>query len=345
MARAKERGHGMDQRTLRLLEFHKVKEVLAGFTTFSAGRELALALLPTANPIWVEEGQAETAEALQMLDDGIEPPFGGLHDIRPSLRQAAIGSALEAIQLLQIADTAASAYRLARLIRQHAVRDGVLSDVAAPVESNEKLEREIRRCVAEDGSIKDQASSKLAQFRRRMRTLQSRIHDRLQSILREAAGRNFLQEALVTVRDGRYVIPVKQEYRHAVAGVLHDQSASGATLFIEPAAIAEMNNDLRRVETEEQREVERILRALTGEVADQQFSLAGALDAAARLDLAFAKARLALAWDCVRPRVNRKGWLNILEGRHPLLPGDVVPINVWLGREFTTLVVTGPNTD
>lgn len=334
----------MDQRTLRLLEFHKIQEKLAEYTTFSGGRELALTLLPSANPIWVEEGQAETAEALKMLDGGMSPPFGGLTDIRPHLQQAALGAVLDAVQLLQVADTAANAFRLARYIRQHVIKDGILADIAAPAISHDRLEREIRRCIAEDGTIKDNASEELAQLRKKIRTLQSRIRDRLQSIVREAAGRNVLQESLVTLRDGRYVIPVKQEHRHAVAGVLHDQSASGATLFIEPAAIVEMNNELRRIQTEEMREIERILRKLTEEVRSHQHSLATSVEICARLDLAFAKAHLALAWDCVRPEINRDGWLNIREGRHPLLGGEVVPINVWLGRDFRALVVTGPNT-
>lgn len=334
----------MDQRTLRLLEFHKIQEKLAEYTTFSGGRELALALLPSANPIWVEEGQAETAEALHMLDGGMSPPFGGLTDIRPHLQQAALGAILDEIQLLQVADTAANAYRLARYIRQHAPKDGILADIAGPVTSHDGLEREIRRCIAQDGTVKDNASPELESLRRKIRTLQARIRERLQSIVREAAGRNVLQESLVTVRDGRYVIPVKQEHRHAVAGVLHDQSASGATLFIEPAAIVEMNNELRRIESEEKREIERILRKLTEEIRSHQHSLATAVEICSRLDLAFAKAQLAVAWNCVRPEINREGWLNIREGRHPLLTGEVVPINVWLGRDFRALVITGPNT-
>lgn len=335
----------MDERTLHVLEFDKVIAALAAETAFSGGRALAEALVPTANPIWIEEGQSETAEAVAILEAGEAPPLGGLSDIRPYVDRAFRQATLQPQELLDIADTVAGAQRLARFVRQKASPEGVLADVAAGIGDHRALEAEIRRCIGEEGQVRDQASPKLARLRAEIRALQGRIRSRIESIMREADAKRYLQDAIVTVRNGRYVLPVRQEYRSGVPGIVHDQSSSGATLFIEPLAVVELGNELRNLEAQEAEEVERILAELSGKVAAQADALSRTVHAAARLDFAFAKARLALRWRCVRPVLTKERWLHIKGGRHPLLPPEtVVPIDIWLGREKPALVITGPNT-
>lgn len=335
----------MEERTLRILEFDRVRNALAEQATFSGGKELAKTLLPTENPIWIEESQTETAEAYAVLVDGEEPPFGGLRDIRPYLQRAQMRSILQPQELLDIAFTVAGARRLAAFIRQKSEPDGVLQDIAIGISPHKEIEQEIARCISTEGQVRDQASPALKRARSGIRGLQGRIRTKIESVMREADGRRHLQEAIVTVRSGRYVLPVKQEYRSGVPGIVHDQSSSGATLFIEPIAVVEMGNDLRRLVADEEAEIERILTELTEAVHTESVSIRHTVHAAARLDFAFAKARLAMRWDCVRPQLSKERWIHIQTGRHPLLPAEsVVPIDVWLGKEAPALVITGPNT-
>lgn len=335
----------MDERTLRILEFDKVISALAAETTFSGGRELAETLRPTTNPIWIEEGQSESAEAVTILEEGEAPPFGGLRDIRPYVAKAQRRGVLGPQELTDIADTISGAWRLASFMRKKARPEGVLADIAAAIQSHRTLEQEIGRCISPEGQVRDGASATLARLRAEIRTLQGRIRSRIESIMREADSKRYLQDAIVTVRSGRYVLPVRQEYRSGVPGIVHDQSASGATLFIEPMALVEMGNDLRTMEAQEEEEVERILTQLTAQVAAEGDALNQTVHAAARLDFAFAKARLAMRWGCVRPEISGERWLDIRRGRHPLLdPATVVPIDIWLGREAPALIITGPNT-
>lgn len=334
----------MDERTLRVLEFDKIRTALASQTTFAGGRELAETCAPSNNPIWIEEGLDETQEAVELIEEAGSPPMGGLRDIRPWLRQAQVGAVFQPQQLLDVAYTAGGARRLAEFVQKHAKPEGLLSDVASGIGAHADLEQAILRCIGEDAAVRDHASTKLAGLRSRIRTLQARIRERLESVMRDAAARKLLQEALITLRGGRYVIPVKQEHKSSVPGLVHDQSSSGATVFVEPMPVVQLNNDLRQAESEESEEVERILRELTAQVAAKAVALRRSVHGASRLDFAFAKARLAAKWDCVRPKLNRQGWIDLRQARHPLVGDGVVPIDLWLGREFHTVVITGPNT-
>ncbi|MGI6541908.1 MAG: endonuclease MutS2 [Limnochordia bacterium] len=348
----------MDERTLRVLEFHKIRERLAELCTCSLGRDLTGHHVPVNDIRTIKEWQQETSEAVNLLEACGNVPFGGLHDVRSALERARLGSMLDAEQFLEIVDTLRATRRLRAFLLEHREQavapfvsararepvESLLADRALSMSTFPHLEAEINRCIGPDGEVADAASPTLARLRVQIRTLRSRVREKLEAILRAAAAKNQVQENLVTMRNGRFVIPVKQEHRGAVPGIVHDQSGSGMTLFIEPMAVVELNNQLREVELDEAEEVERILRELTNLVAEDASLIRHTVSIAGEMDFIFARARLALEYDGVEPELNTEGWINIKQGRHPLLKGKAVPINVWLGKDFYSLVITGPNT-
>jgi len=334
----------IDDRTLRALEFDKVRALLVDQASCSLGRGLAEGLIPSDDIGTARRWQAETTEARAILAGRGEVPLGGLHDIRPQLHQAEIGSVLTPPDFLVVADTIRALRRMKRFFADDRVAAPVLAELASSLGTFDQLDSEIRRVVTEQGEVADDASSELARIRRTRRNLQARIRDRLETIIRSPEFSRFLQDPIITIRGERYVVPVKQEYRGQFNGVIHDQSSSGATLFIEPMVVVELNNDLRQVELKERDEVRRILRRLTAALAGEAEALGSSLEIIARLDFAFAKGKLSLTMDGTEPFLNATGRLEIIGGRHPLLRGDVVPIDVPLGKAFDTMVITGPNT-
>ncbi len=332
----------MDERTLRTLEFAKIKEMLAERTATSLGKEVVESLTPATDFLEVQHRQAETTEAQRLYLGGHAIPLGGLHDIRAHVQRAVRGGMLEPGDLLDVADTAASSRRLKRFLEEQEDLP-ILTALSRMLGTFNHLEAEIRRAVDEHGEVRDDASPALAEIRRSMRTLQNRMKDRLESFVRGPAAK-YLQDPIVTIRDNRFVVPVKIEYRAQVPGIVHDQSSSGSTLFIEPLAIVEMNNDLRELALKEREEVARILTRLSALVADEADALTDTLQAVAQIDFASAKGKLSLDLNCVEPELVREPLLEIRKGRHPLLKGNVVPIDVHIGLTFDTLVITGPNT-
>jgi DNA mismatch repair protein MutS2 len=334
----------MDAKSLETLEFPKIRTRLAGLAVFAVGRELAEALQPEAQPLVVAAAQAETAEALALLwrEGGV--PWGGIHDLRPALRRATIGAPLEIEELLAVADTLRGAARLRRFLEERADRFPRQAGLAASLPALPELLAELNRCLTDHAEVADHASPVLTKVRSRGRTLQNRLRERLDSLVTSPEVVRYLQEPLVTLRNDRYVIPVRREYKSMVPGVVHDQSASGATLFVEPLAVVELNNQLRQVTAAEQEEVRRILAELTERVAAAAPDLGAAMEALGRLDFLLAKGKLAREMDATAPRLNRDGRLHLRQARHPLLAGAVVPIDVTLGEDFATLVITGPNT-
>ena len=291
----------MDERAITILEFDKIREALADETSFSGGRALAETLMPTTNPIWIAEGQDETSEAVRLLETGEPAPFGGIRDIRPYCGPGGTRRPAAAPRTFGDRGHRFGVRRLAGYIRSKCDAESVLADLGAGLGSHQALEDEIRRCIGTEAQVKDEASPALAKLRAQMRTTQSRIRNKLESVLREADARGYLQEPIITVRSGRYVLPVRQEHRLHVRGIVHDQSSSGATLFVEPVAVVELGNELRRLAAEEEEEIERILTRLTEKVAAEADALYRSVHAAARIDLAFAKGRLSLRLGCVRP--------------------------------------------
>lgn len=348
----------MDDRALRVLEFDKVLERLAEHCTSSLGRDLAVSLRPTDDLRTIREWQQETSEAVNLLEACGAVPMGGLHDIRPLVDRARLGGSLLPEQLLAIGDTLRATRRLRSFLLEHQEqaiapfytakpqeqRESLLADRALGMSVFQPLEREIERCISPEGEVLDAASPELMRLRQQIRTIQGRVREKLESVLRSAAAQKIVQESLITLRNGRYVIPVKQEHRSAFAGIVHDQSGSGATLFIEPMVVVELNNQLREVESAERTEIERILQELSAAVAAEGTPMRHTVAIAGEMDFIFARARLSLEQHAVEPELNTDGWLSIRAGKHPLLTGKVVPVDVWLGRDFRALVVTGPNT-
>jgi DNA mismatch repair protein MutS2 len=333
----------MDEKTLRTLEFAKIRDILSDRAATVLGKELCTDLTPSAEFLEVQHRQAQTSEARRLYMGGRSIPLGGIHDLRASVQRALRGGMLEPHELLDVADTAASGRRLKRFLQENQDEAPILAAIANMIGAFSTLETEIRRAITEHAEVSDDASPALAQIRRAQRTIQNRIKERMDSYVR-GPGVKYLQDPIVTIRDDRYVIPVKIEYRGQVPGIVHDQSGSGSTLFIEPMAVVEMNNELKELALKERAEVARILARLSALVGQEGDSLADSLRAFAQIDFASAKGKLSLELDCVEPELERAPMLEIRRGRHPLLKGNVVPMDVNLGVNFDTLVITGPNT-
>lgn len=331
----------MNEKSLRVLEWPKVRELVAERASFSLSREIISTLSPKTKLSEVMQELSLTTDGVRLLWKHGEAPFGGASDIRKIVERARLGGVLDPDQFLPIGDFL---YCTAQLDKYLKDEEGPLVKLSHALVTLPQLKAEIERCVDREGYVKDSASPELARIRTKMRTLANRIRERLDSMVHSSAMQKILQDPIITVRNGRYVVPVKAEYRGKFQGIVHDQSGSGATLFMEPAFAVELNNDLNVAEQEEQAEVHRILKRLTAMVAEDSGVLLSNLRIVTELDCVFAKARFSRAIDGVEPQMNDQGRINIKQGRHPLLRGDVVPIDVWLGEEFHVLVITGPNT-
>ena len=335
----------MDSAALRTLEYTKVIDRLVNLVATQRGRELAEALQPSSEYQTVESNLALTEDAVRVLRHAASIPFGGIRDLRQVLGRARIGGGLSGEELLAVGSTLRAVRLLKGFFAEYAEFIGGLEPWVQGLTVLRNSEFAIERSIDDNGTVKDDASEKLSQLRREIRVIQGRIKDKLDSILRSSQYKSYFQDALYTMRGDRYVIPIKQEYRHQFPGILHDQSASGATVFIEPMALVNMNNDLKGVISAEQVEVEKILLALSLQVAAAADPIEANCDILAQLDFVFAKARLAFEMHAVRPAVNVQGRVDLRQARHPLIvPASVVPVDIRIGNEFNTLLITGPNT-
>jgi len=335
----------MDEHTLKRLEFDAIRAMVR--ERLASGLGLGLDLVEGMEPLkevrLIRELQQETTEARRLLQGEGRLPLGGIHDIRPYVEKARMSALLAPQELLDIADTLASARRLRQFLLRRE-QCPLLSALAEPIGDFRKLEEAIHRCIANDGQVLDSASERLARIRSRIKVTHSRILEKLNSILTSAHYRTMIQEPIITVRDERYCIPVKTESRSQFGGLIHDQSASGATVFMEPAAVVEMGNELRQLRFDERDEIERILRELSEMVGKEAPGIRHTLEILAHIDFTAAKAALSCDLDGVEPILNQEGYIEIRQGRHPLLTGEVVPIDIRLGKGYTTLLITGPNT-
>jgi DNA mismatch repair protein MutS2 len=351
----------MNPKTLHTLEFPKILEQLAGYTAFAASHELALALRPTTDQAEAQRGQRATSEARRLMDLKPNVSIGGARDVRDLVRRANIGAALEPLEFLDILATLQSARALRQVIVKLGDQLPTLAETAQTIQDCPVLEREITRCITERGEVADDASPALKRLRSELSVAHNRLLDRLNDMLVSQGLQHLLQEPLITLRDDRYVLPIRAEFKGQFRGIVHDQSLSGATLFMEPLATVELQNRWRELQLEEQREVVRILRELAKRVADNGTTILANVSALAELDLAIAKARYANAMRGVEPQlvsskfqvpsstlgnVKLETWnLELVNARHPLLDtATVVPISLHLGRDFVILVITGPNT-
>jgi DNA mismatch repair protein MutS2 len=336
-------GAAADASTLRALEFAAIVEQLVALTAFGPSRELAEATLPMADAVHVGLLQDQTDEAARLLDEQAQATIGGARDVRAAIERARRGGRLTAAELLDLAETSRAtglfATRLATWQGRH------LAEVRDELDPAPGLREQIERSVDEAGQILDSASAELAAIRRRLRTAQDRVRERLNAMLRSADLAGVIGEAIVTVRAGRYVIPIRAEAKGRLKGIVHDQSSSGATLFIEPLTVVELNNTWTQATLDAEREEERILDELSREVEVRAEPLLASLQALARADLWMARARLGSQLDAVRPQVTDDA-AELLSARHPLLGPGAVPIDLRIGERFgyRAMIVTGPNT-
>ena len=335
----------MARYAIKTLEFDKVKNILADKTATSLGRQAVGAMRIESEFAKVKRLQEETAEALRIMDEGKRFPFGGAYNIVSEVKRAELGSTLEPEELLHIQTTAAAIRQMKFFLQDEAEIAPVLSEYANGLGIFTKLEKQITNAIDDHGEIKDSASTKLGGLRTAIQIAKNRVKEKLDSLLHDPSNQKYFQENLVTMRGDRYVIPVKMEYKMNFPGIVHDQSGTGATLFIEPIAVVNLNNDIKRYMAEEKEEMERILRQLTANVGVEAPALLASLDILTDLDVICARAYLAQEQHAVRPQMLLKGKVEIKQGRHPLLNKDtVVPIDVELGERFSMLLITGPNT-
>lgn len=334
----------MNQRALTVLEYDKICDILRSHLASDVGREASLRLAPVSTLEEAEHLLQQTMEADAIYRRTGRTPVDGFPDIRDMLARIHAAHALTMGELLACAQCLRVS-RGARETLQGGEAPGLLATMANRLSSHRSIEEEINRCILSEDELADNASPELARIRRQMRITNERMRDKLNAMIKSPAYQKYLQEPIITVRNGRFALPVKAEHRAQITGLVHDQSGSGATLFIEPAAAVELGNELRRLQSEEQVEIGRILAGLTALVDPVADELHASLNILGALDVIFARAIMARDMRAVRPALNTERRIRIVEGRHPLLPKDsVVPVNVWLGTEFRTLIITGPNT-
>ena len=335
----------MQERNLRVLEFAKIRDRLATFAVTELGKEMCSQLVPSGNIEEVQRMQAMTEEANTVIAYIGSSPVAWFTDVRAYLKLAEVGSTLSPKALLDIAES----LRAARSMRSSLVTDREntphITALASALCTNRPLEEEIFNAILSEDEISDHASSELYSIRRHIRQINDKMRDKLNSIIRSSSLSKYLMDSVVTMRNGRYVIPVRADSRQFVPGLIHDQSASGSTLFIEPMSVVEAGNDLKQWNAKEKQEIERILRDFSLRISPDAPLLKNNLDIMAELDMTFAKALLGREMKAVEPKINTEGRVNLIKARHPLIdPAKVVPSNIWIGGDFTTLVVTGPNT-
>lgn len=336
----------MNTKTLRILEYDKIIQLLMEHANSPMGKKLCEKLLPKTDLDEMIPLQKETSAALSRLYQYGNLSFTGLVDITPALKRVKIGASLNTVELLSVAKMLS----IAQIAIQYndSPNEEIQDEISFHFEQLSPLThlmQDISRCILSEDEISDEASSTLKDIRRQIKQMNIKLHNQLTSIVSSTDYKNMLQDNIITMRNGRYCIPVKQEYRSSFQGMIHDQSQSGSTLFIEPMAIVNLNNSLKELASQEQCEIDKILARLSEQVAYSIDELEDNLQILTKLDFIFARAKFAKSYDGTEPILNNEGIINIKGGRHPLLdPKNVVPINVHLGEEFTMLLVTGPNT-
>ena len=334
----------MNEKTLKKLEFDKIIAFLTAECGSPLGEEKAEKLLPHREKLIVEGWQKETTEARNLLIYLPNFGFSGVKDVRGPVALAQKNGLLDGRQLLEIMTTSRTGKRVKTTIAQAKEDSPIIKGLASRIVYVNSLESAIEEAVGDDGAILDSASSELADIRRKIRRTNERIREKLDNLLRNSSQNQYLQENIITIRNDRYVVPVKQEYRNQVPGLVHDQSASGATLFIEPMSVLDLNNDLKKLRGDEEKEVNRILLRLSGLVAAYSGELRANLELLADLDFIFAKGRLSLTMNGYEPLLNDNGEIHLKQARHPLLAQKAVPIDVEMDEHLNGIIITGPNT-
>lgn len=339
----------MNEKTLRALEYNKIIEKLVEKGESQLGKDRLRETKPLLDQGQIELQLKETDEALSLLMKRGNPPLFGIHSIKGEIRRVEIGGSLSPGGLLKIGDSLRVSRALKNYIKE--TKEDKVSNypiIEGLVESlrvYKNIEESIANAIISENEISDNASSNLRSIRRQIISKNDAVQAKLNSIINSQSYKKYLQDSIVTMREGRYVVPVKQENRGSVPGLVHDMSSSRATVFIEPMAVVDLNNELRELEIKEQEEIEKILADLSVLVGEESEGILQNQDILQSLDVIFAKGKLALEMNATRPILNKKGYINIKKARHPLLDSkEVVPIDIYLGDDFSSLIITGPNT-
>lgn len=335
----------MEKRVLKTLEYDKILAMLKERASCCVSLELVDTMEPSGDFDTVERELKLTAEAETLFYKTGRSPVDDFPDMRHCLERMHAALFLSTGELLGIASCLKAARIAKDILAKEVGEESYLYNLAGLLITHRSAEEEINRCIINEDEIFDGASPALARIRRAMRLANEKVREKLNSMIRSTAYQKYLQEPIITIRNGRFVIPVKQEYRQQVPGLIHDQSGSGATLFIEPSAVVELGNEYKKLLAEEADEIERILTELTAMLAPYADEIRENLNIMGQIDLVFAKAKLSRELNAVMPRLNRSNYVRIVRGRHPLIPADkVVPIDIWIGKDYRSLIITGPNT-
>lgn len=338
----------MNNKTLVSLEFDKIKEILKTFCITSMGADKTSALVPSTNIKEIKRMQTETSEAVSLSLRRSVFPLVPVNNLDTISKKVSVGSALQPNELLIVCDVLRTSRRLKEYFFDSDFEPSdfkVLYDYFENLYTNTNIEEEITRCIKNEEDLDDRASKTLYEIRTNIVDLENKIKNKLNAIIHSSSTSKFLQDAVVTFRNDRYVVPVKQEYRNEIPGLIHDSSSTGSTLFIEPNAIFDMNNSIKELRIKEQLEIERILALLTQMIAPIIESINASIDKIANIDFAFAKAKYSVRTDSFEPIIQENGYCNFKKARHPLISAEtVVPIDVWFGKDFNSLIITGPNT-
>ena len=335
----------MNEKTFRVLEYHKIKEMLTGEAASAMTKRRIADMKPSLVLNEIQEMQAETTEAVSVIVHKGALPLGGFYDIAGQVNLAAKGGVLTMKQLLEVLYNLQTARHASVFLKSDLPPLRRIQGLAEVIRTHKHIEEEIDRAILSEDEMADSASSELKSIRRRIALQNEAVRSKMSNILTSSDNKTMLQDSIVTMRQGRYVIPVKQEHKHKFPGIVHDQSSTGATLFIEPQAIVDMNNELRELELAEKKEMHRILSVLSGLVGEAADEIKNNQKILVQLDYIFAKGRLSVKMKGEEPEMDPSGRLLIKEARHPLIdPKKVVPITVGIGADYDTLIVTGPNT-
>lgn len=335
----------MNERARKILEFDKITELLAGQTVSPMAKAMAKSLEPTEHIDQIKSLLSETSEAVSVIAQKGPLPLGGINEIGGDVMLAQKGATLTPKQLLEIKQNLYTARRAAEFLKSDLTLDGTIGDLARGITILKREEEEIDQCIISEEQIADGASAELRSIRRSILRQNEALRAKMNSLIQSRENKEMLQDSIVTMRQGRYVIPVKQEHRGKFPGIVHDQSSTGATLFIEPQAIVNLNNELRELHLREEAEIQRILGVLSGMIGAGAEGILANQEILVKLDFIFAKGKLAHSMKAIEPELNDEGLIRIKEGRHPLIDAKkVVPMNIMLGKDYDTLVITGPNT-
>lgn len=334
----------MEEHTLRVLEFEKVISKLGDQAACALGREAAGLTYPSTDIEVARRKQKETSEARAILQYEGNIPFGGIEDVRRQVERAAIDAILQPHELLSVLGTLQGTSRLAHFLGKLRPKYPILGELAGEVESFPDVEKAISGAISQSCEVLDSASAALARVRSELRTAHARLTERMNSYLQSGQYRTIIQEPVITIRSDRYCIPIKAEHRGQFPGIVHDASASGATVFVEPAAVVELGNQRKQLAVKEREEVEKVLAKLSAAVGAVGERLLASLNVVGLIDCIAARAKLSILQGATEPFLNHNGQLDLRSARHPLLVGDVVPVDVTLGKKFDALLITGPNT-